>query len=761
MTTQQRTNMRDLSVFLETLYQHVPEDTYIGLTTIKKATKRVENYTYKATELARVAHNVETRTDKYNIFVRVPPLKSRPQSGLRGTADQSVGSAVLWQDIDTLDKQETIRILEALEQPPTTTIDSGNGIHAYWSLQTFETDLDKIESKNCGLMQQINQLAGNTNADSVFDLARVMRVPGSWNVKNGAPKLVSILSHHPERVYRIDQFPTGVVNHSISAIETWDTEELPLDFIDRLHDLDKKLAARILTESGARKAAAHSKPDGSVDSSRNDAYIATRLFAMGYSAGVILSVLSHDEWFSGKRYQTTLRFDYVARTVQNAWEHYQQSPDRFFRGRSFQPDAVAATIDGDHPFIYTASNLWLYRDGVFHEDGEEVVKKAVIKQLGSKWSSYLQGETLQWLQAQYTTPIEQINQHGGLINCQNGMLDIASRQIKPHDESYRSLAQIPVTYNENADTTAIDAFVSQLLPADALPVFWEFVGSAFITNHYWPKKFALVLGPRDTGKSKLIELLLRFYGRLNCETIDFQTLADQRFAKINLFGKMANICDDLSENEAQNTGNIKTYTGDGYISAERKYGDFVSFKNTARLFFAANHHVPVRNPDDAYFSRVLVFPCLNQFSGSAADHKIVDKLSTPENLSAMLLRALQGLRRLLSQNQLSASPTMEAALNEYRFGADTVLGFFQASTEMSAEGRMLKDGLYQHYKNWCTAGSRRYFSSDKFFKRITEYSVLLNITETYATIDGERKHCFIGRKLLKEVTTPVFVFSRN
>lgn len=741
-------SQRDILLFLKILYSQAPQQSYIGLSLQKAGQKLFDHQAIAAADHDRLVRRITQRIDRYNIFLRVAPLKEKPADG-RGDESLSLGSAVLWADIDCSNVDRVVSILERLALQPTFTVKSGHGVHAYWLLSEFSTDHVNIKEANRALQNQINDLAGEAIADDVYDLARIMRVPGSINLKNGSPQPVKIIQYISERVYAIAQFPRVPVNETPPLC--FDAVELPLDFLDTIKDRDKKLYARIFSEKTALKADAPTTPAGEIDNSRNDAYIVTRLMALGYSPNVCVAVLTHDDWLSGVKFQRTLRFSYVVRTINRAWSNYQQSPDRFFSGTKgqFQAQQMAYYIQETTPFLYTAGALWRYVGGVYKADGEEFARSVVWSKLGSRWNSRAADETVKWLQDGYTVSVEQTNQHENLINCQNGMLNITTLELIDHAQHYRSLAQIPITWNPSADTRQIDQFFSEVLPLDAISVFWEFVGSVFIRGHYWPKYFMTLVGAKDSGKSKVLEILARFFGVSNIKAIPFQALADNRFALISLFGKLANIFDDLNESEAQNTGQIKALSGDAFIGGEQKYGGYVEFKNVARMIFSANHFPPVKSPDDAFFSRALLIPCNNRFTNETADSLIVDKMTTPNNMSAILRRAVEGLQRLQARGFLELSPSIETMQAEYRFAADTVLGFYEATTQVNIEGYETKEQAWNRYKTWCANGGRKNVSQDKFFKRVAESADRLKLRDEYKTVDGDRVHCYVGRQVLK------------
>jgi P4 family phage/plasmid primase-like protien len=743
-------SLRDISVYLKILFANVPNTSFIGLSINKKGTKEFTTNFLPVTDTDRIIQRITQKEDRANIYLRVSPTTVKPLDG-RGVETDSAGVHVLWADIDCSSSkpEDVVTVLQTFDKPPTLILHSGHGIHAYWRLTQFATDIDGIRARNKGLMLQINKTLGTSEADHVYDVARIMRVPGTWNVKNGKPLLSKIVAVDETRLYDFDSFEAATLEQHDKTIVNWEAEELPLNFLDDVKDRDKKLYMRIFSEKTALKADVPITPDGEIDHSRNDAYIVTRLLTLGYSTGICIAVLTHFDWLSGTKYHKTLRFSYVVTTVDKLWKTYQKSPDRFFGGKGqFQPQNMAQHIEKATPFLYTAGALWRYDGGVYRNDGEQIARHIVWEQLGAKWVSKFADETVKWLRDGYTIPIEQTNQQPNLINCTNGMLNINTLELVPHSQEFKSLAQIPVVFNPDVDTTQIDRFLMDVLTPDTIPVFWEFVGSAFITNHYWPKYFMTLVGKRDSGKSKVAELLTRFYGLVNIKAIPFQALADNRFALVSLFGKLANIFDDLNENEAQNTGQIKALTGDAFIGGEQKFGGYVEFKNVARLIFTANHFPPVKSPDDAFFSRALLIHCPNTFTNETADSTIVDKLTTPDNLSAILSRAVQGVQRLTQRGYLQLSPSIETMQAEYRFSADTVLGFYEATTVLDPDGFETKERAWQRYKTWCANGGRKNFSQDKFFKRVAESMDRLKIRDEYKTVNTERLHCYVGRAVI-------------
>lgn len=737
--------MRPIERYFDTIHRYTPETAVIGLTTITGA--YVNTRWYQRRYLPKLITDAIGVGRKANVYARITPLSKAPDYG-RGTERQSLGSSVLYLDFDSYRSQvEGMRTLQSFRLPPTLVVNSGAGLHAYWLLDRFYTDQDAIKARTKYLALIDFGGKDNGDGDSCFDLARVLRVPESWNLKYTDPLECTIESFEPDRIYRLEQFEAADLTDD-QSVDQWDSEPLPGDFIEALRDKDPKLVKRILTEDGARKADAPLNGDGKVDRSRNDAYIATRLLGLGYSAGTAISVLSAPDWFAAAKYNERKRFDYVVMTVNKAVRAYSTSADRYFAKSSFVADRLAEELSTAANYIYAGERLWRYVNGVYIGDGEDYVKAQVVKRLAKRWSSRASDDTVRYLIDQSRIPVERVNRHEGLINCANGMIDSSTGELLAHDPKYLSTVQVPATYDPRADTRAIDSFIAAILPADAIAAFWQYVGSAFLTDRYEPKAFIALVGPPNTGKSQVLKLLINFFGgATNVSALSLQTLADNKFATAELFGRVANIFSDLDESEAQNVGQIKALTGGDRISGEQKFKGFFMFANAARLFFSSNSYPAVRAPDDAYFIRAKIIPCRNVFDATIADRYIVDKLSTGANLSALLLRAVEGLRQLMINNyELSPSPSIEAANADYRFSADTIAGFLH-NCEPVSDFFIPKQRFYQIYRAVCKAANRKEVSEDKFFKRVAEYMARFGMTETYKSMpDGSRQWVYNGRK---------------
>jgi len=138
-----------------------------------------------------------------------------------GTQDDIREGLVAWVDLDFKDQlnkteEQILHTLQSLTFPPSLLIHSGNGFHCYWLLEGWRY-ADKVEAANNGLKEELERQ--QFVIDNHTNPAHLMRLPGSWNLKEIDPtnytleeirakrKLCRIVDWYPERKYALEELP--------------------------------------------------------------------------------------------------------------------------------------------------------------------------------------------------------------------------------------------------------------------------------------------------------------------------------------------------------------------------------------------------------------------------------------------------------------------------------------------------------------------------------------------------------------------------
>ena len=398
-----------------------------------------------------------------------------------------------------------------------------------------------------------------------------------------------------------------------------------------------------------------------------------------------------------------------------------------------------------------SEELLVYKDGVY-VPGEAYLKEKAQELLGEHATTHRVNEIVNFIRRATYVSRDKLNRNKELINLKNGVLNIFTKEFKPHSPDYLFTFMVPVEYNPNADCPKIKEFLSQILHEDDIPTVLEFIGYCLYRDYPYQKALMCV-GDGANGKSTLLALIKKFLGERNVASVSLQDLGENRFASSKLFGKLANIFADLPDRKFLNTGVFKMLCGGDLIYAERKFQNPFSFVNFAKLIFSANRLPMVYDDSDAFFRRWIIINFPNRFEGEKADKKLLEKLATPEELSGLLNLALEGLERLINNGGFSNEGSIDELREEYIRKSDSAAAFIMDCIEIDSEGIILKDDLYEAYVKYCDANklpkvAKNVLTRDYLYKKIPS----LSETKIYVEIGGERvrKRAWKGIRLNNE-----------
>jgi P4 family phage/plasmid primase-like protien len=219
----------------------------------------------------------------------------------------------------------------------------------------------------------------------------------------------------------------------------------------------------------------------------------------------------------------------------------------------------------------------------------------------------------------------------------------------------------------------------------------------------------MLLGPGDNGKSILLGVEGRLLGVDNISTRGLQDIDRDRFAKADLFGKFANIHADLSSTALVKTGAFKMLTGGDRLTAERKFQQPFTFVNFAKLHFSANELPATKDQTHAFFERWLLIEPPYRFvdhprengNEKRRDPRLLQKLTTNEELAGILNLALDGLDRLLTNGQFTKSKASEAVKERWIARTDSLQTFVEKCVSPQRECFTTKNELYEAYQEYC------------------------------------------------------------
>lgn len=384
--------------------------------------------------------------------------------------------------------------------------------------------------------------------------------------------------------------------------------------------------------------------------------------------------------------------------------------------------------------------VWIYREGVYKPQGATYIKELARKILGESYTTHRANEVLYkvmadtYIEAEDFFKQQEADSH--LIPVQNGILNLKTQTLESFTPEKVFFNKIPVEYDTGKDCPQIRQFFKDVLPPEEdRRVLQEWFGFALLREYRYEKALMLHGGGRN-GKSKTLELMRLLVGTDNCASISLQELENQQFAVAELHNNLLNVSGDISREALRNTGVFKSATGRDQLTADRKFLQRISFTNYAKFVFSANEIPPTKDLSDAFFARwdILTFPNtfydqeeLEALAEAEREHArlkdaaIIERITTPEEMSGLLNWALEGYKRLAKQGGFSSGASTEEVRINWIRKADSFRAFCMDYLKEDWENEIVKSDLKKLYVQFCRKNKLR-IESDKSIRTVLSES---------------------------------------
>jgi len=366
--------------------------------------------------------------------------------------------------------------------------------------------------------------------------------------------------------------------------------------------------------------------------------------------------------------------------------------------------------------------IYVYEQGIYTEKAEELIVETIRNALGEQCSAYDRNETRAIIRDLTIKSIDVFNHQEKLICLANGILSLDTLEFNEHSPTKYFWSKVPVNYDPKATCPKIDKFFSEIVNESDVQTLYEAIAYCLYPGYPLHKAFMFV-GFGENGKTVFLEVAKATLGEENCSGLTLQQLDNSRFATSALIGKLANICADIPSKGLTKTGTFKALTGNDLIGGEFKFGKHHVFKNVAKLLFSANKIPETKDDTAAFFRRwiIIVFPnVFSAFSKPKADTHLLEKLTTPEELSGLLNKAVQALKQLLQRGKFHGDKPTAEWREDYIRKSDPVAAFFMDCLEEINDRDIFisKAELYEAFVKYCKANKLPSLDNSVFSRKI-------------------------------------------
>lgn len=385
----------------------------------------------------------------------------------------------------------------------------------------------------------------------------------------------------------------------------------------------------------------------------------------------------------------------------------------FFKGKQFLFDKFAIYLKNNNHIVRLNNQLHIYRDGIYIE-GQSEIEAAMIEHIPNLNRSK-RTEITSYLDILIRKNVSP----GGanLIAFKNGVYNLDTDEMIDFSPDIIITNKINHNFNPDAYSELADKTLDKLAcgDKDVRALLEEAIGYCFFRRNELRKSFILT-GDKKNGKSTYLAVLKELLGDENTSALDLNELGD-RFSSASLFGKLANIGDDIADDFISNPAIFKKIVSGDWIKGENKGQKEFFFKPYCKLVFSANNIPRIKDKSGAVIDRLVIIPFDARFDKNDPDFDpyIKYKLIQEESLEYLILVGLKGLKRVLENQEFTKSDKVQSSLEEYQEQNNPILLFFKEDVKIVNEPT---NEVYKKYNEFCLANSFTPMSNIEFSKQV-------------------------------------------
>lgn len=328
---------------------------------------------------------------------------------------------------------------------------------------------------------------------------------------------------------------------------------------------------------------------------------------------------------------------------------------------------------------------------------------------------------------------------GEYINLPNGLYDINTHKLKPHNDKYLSTIRIPYEYNPDAKCFLWLKTLEEIFEGDQNPVrtLKEFFGYCF-TKETDMEKAMVLIGMGGTGKSTIATVLRELIGLPNCSSLSLRDFSNRTMIGV-IKNKLANIIEEVPKKIEDYETEFCNIVSGGLISANPKWVLPYDFKPYCKLFFACNRFPHIDDETNAFYRRLLLIRMDRIFKEEEQDKNL--KKNLLNELPGIFNWSMEGLYDLKKRGCFHIDEYMKKEIEHLQESNNPIRTWIKENVMVSYGAELVKAEAYEHYKQWCVKFGHRPFGITKFSPEV--YMCFRGQTKKDAREGiGDRRHCW-------------------
>lgn len=310
----------------------------------------------------------------------------------------------------------------------------------------------------------------------------------------------------------------------------------------------------------------------------------------------------------------------------------------------------------------------------------------------------------------------------GKINFKNGTLLLDSNEFVTHAPEFGMTYVLPYDYEPDAECRQFEKFLLEVMCDNAILVDFltEYLGYCVSGDSCWAHKAMFLYGAGRNGKSLLMKVMKTLVGKDNWSSIMLDELNDPNCRSM-LVNKLFNIGEETPDEGMLDSSAFKVLVAGEEMTAKNLYSDKFVFSNRAKLLFAGNDLPSIKNLGDSILERLMILPFNAKFTPELGnqDPFLYEKLVT--ELPGIMNLLIKSYKRLKDRGRFEIPIETKNVQEELRLGNDSAYAFMRDKVVVknaSDDCYIEKTAFFESYKSYCAEMGVRAVASNKFYMRV-------------------------------------------
>lgn len=408
----------------------------------------------------------------------------------------------------------------------------------------------------------------------------------------------------------------------------------------------------------------------------------------------------------------------------------------FYKGNTFLLDKFANYMKNQYHIKRINGRLHIYKDGIYVADDDEIRAEMITVIPGLNKTK--RNEVYDYINLLIRDDIRLLS--ANLIAFKNGVYNIENGEFTGFSPDYIITNKINWNYNPASESKLAENTLKKLSCNDEKieALLKEVVGYCFYRYNELGKAFILT-GDKSNGKSTFLDMISYLLGAENISSLDLAELGE-RFKTAELFGKLANIGDDIKGDFIPDLAIFKKLVTGDRVNVERKGLNPFEFNNYSKMLFSANKIPRVKDETGAVLRRLIIVPFNAKFSKDDKDYDpyIKYKLRSSEVMEYLILEGLKGLKSVLENKGFTISEKVDAELQEFDEMNNPILMYVQDYADDIVNNST--NEVYLSYTSYCRESGLNPLGKIQFCRQIC---TMLNCKSIVKKIDGKPIRVFV------------------